>query len=244
MKNLLQIATKAAAAATAILKANFLQDAQIVSQENKDIKTLADVVAQNKILEILAETNIPVIAEESTNTENHLKELCWLIDPLDGTLNFTRNFPMAAVSIALWQNNQPLLGVIQDIHYNTLYTGIVGEGAWLNEQPMMVSKVADMRQAIIATGFPSGRSYETSSLLTFVQKVQQFKKVRMLGSAALMLAQVAAGRFDAYEEEDIYLWDVAAGLALVKAAGGNIHFERGSAPFKYKVVASNGNLNN
>lgn len=94
----------------------------------------------------------------------------------------------------------------------------------------------------MATGLPIGRDFSTDSLQRFVGSLQQYKKVRMLGSAAIMLAQVAAGRFDIYEEEDICLWDVAAGLALVQAAGGQYHLEPGSGTFKYHVRASNGYL--
>jgi myo-inositol-1(or 4)-monophosphatase len=243
MEDLLQIACNAAATASELLMASFAENAQIQSSVKKDIKTLADVEAQNKIIELLAFTNIPIIAEEEgVQNIDYLKSRCWLIDPLDGTLNFTRKFPIAAVSIALWENGKPLLGVIHDINYNTVYKGIVGKGTWVNNEVVCVSKTTSLGDAIIATGFPSGRSYATESLMNFVSQVQQFKKVRMLGSAALMLAQVAAGRFDAYHEEDIYLWDVAAGLVLVKAAGGSYEMEQGSGTFKYKVKATNGKL--
>ncbi|MDX1412537.1 MAG: inositol monophosphatase family protein, partial [Nitrospirales bacterium] len=117
--------------------------------------------------------------------------------------------------------------------------GLTCRGAWLDDQEIHVSAVGVKSQAILATGFPSGRSYDTKSLLQFVHSVQAYKKVRMLGSAALMLAQVAAGRFDVYEEEDIFLWDVAAGLALVQAAGGEFQILPGSGPHKYHVRASN-----
>jgi len=155
-------------------------------------------------------------------------------------LNFSRGFAMAAVSIALWDKGEPVLGVVHDIHHNLVYSGEVGEGAWCDNQSIQVSAVDTLDKAILATGFPSGRSYDTESLLGFVRSVQSYKKVRMLGSAALMLAQVAAGHFDVYEEEDIYLWDVAAGLALVRAAGGRFSMQPGSGPYKVRVRAGNG----
>ena len=242
MQRLLDIACIAAKEAVELLRTHFTTDAGIQSFQGKDIKTLADVEAQHRILGILASTGIEVIAEEGEHSEIKNKSLYWLIDPLDGTLNFTRHFPMAAVSIALWENDQPVLGVIHDIFHNTVFSGIVNEGAWINGIRMNVSETTDYSQAIVATGFPSGRSYETNSLLEFVHSVQKYKKVRMLGSAALMLAQVAAGRFDAYNEDDIFIWDVAAGLALIKAAGGDYTMEKGSGPYKYKVHATNGKL--
>lgn len=225
-----------------MLRRDYLKDAQVTDDRDKDIKTQADVAAQALILSHLEPTGIPVLAEEDDVKALDLAHPVWLVDPLDGTLNFTRGFAMAAVSIALWDNGQPVLGVVQDIFHGRAYTGVVGEGAWCDDQPLRVSAVDAVGQAILATGFPSGRRYDTESLLGFVHAVQSYKKVRMLGSAALMLAQVAAGHFDVYEEEDIYLWDVAAGLALVRAAGGQFTMAPGSGPFKYRVKASNGHL--
>lgn len=258
------MAVEAAREAVQVLRGQYLRDAGIQSSEAKDIKTKADVAAQEVIVAKLASSKLAVIAEEQDEVEglkglrvdrnNHSavqpvndstgqpKDARWLVDPLDGTLNFTRGFPMAAVSIALWEGMEPRLGVIADVFSGQIFSGEVGRGAWLDEEGISVSAAGDTARAVIATGFPSGRSYDSDSLLEFVRKVQRYKKVRMLGSAALMLAQVAAGRFDVYEEEDIYLWDVAAGLALVKAAGGAFVMKPGSGPFKYHVIASNGRI--
>jgi myo-inositol-1(or 4)-monophosphatase len=236
------IARTAAAAAANLLRRDYLQDAQITNDSDKDVKTQADLAAQSLILSHLEATRVPVLAEEGDSKTADLDQPLWLVDPLDGTLNFTRGFEMAAVSIALWDKGEPVLGVVHHIHRNRSYSSVVGEGAWCDEHPISVSDTADIARAILATGFPSGRSYHTDCLLGFVRSVQSYKKVRMLGSAALMLAQVAAGHFDAYEEEDIYLWDVAAGLALVRAAGGQFSMTPGSGPFKYDVRATNGQL--
>ncbi len=243
MNNYLIVACQAASEAAELLRNKFLTDAGVADSRGKDIKTLADIAAQEIILAKLSATGIPVLAEEGDGKQDvDLSGLVWLVDPLDGTLNFTRGFAMAAVSIALWDGDKPLLGVVHDIFHGHVYSGHVAEGAWFDARDMRVSTVSDLSQAVLATGFPSGRSYDTDSLLRFVQSVQSYKKVRMLGSAAMMLAQVAAGRFDAYEEEDIYLWDVAAGLALVQAAGGCFSMRKGSGPFKYHVRATNGSL--
>jgi myo-inositol-1(or 4)-monophosphatase len=238
----LLVARRAAAAAAALLRRDFLIDAGVVDTAGKDIKTQADVAAQALILQELEPSGIPVLAEEGADQASDLERALWLVDPLDGTLNFTRGFAMAAVSVALWDNGAPVLGVVHDIFSQRVYAGRVGDGAWCDDRLVRVSDTGSPSQAILATGFPSGRSYDTDSLLGFVQSVQTYKKVRMLGSAALMLAQVAAGHFDVYEEEDIYLWDVAAGVALVRAAGGRVSMQPGSGPFKYRVRASNGLL--
>lgn len=242
MNDLLPLALKAASAAANLLRTRFAGDAGVVSASGKDIKTCADVAAQEAILAVLGETGIAVLAEEGDLHDVEPDGLVWLVDPLDGTLNFTRGFPMAAVSVALWDGGRPLLGVVHDVFYGDIYAGVVGREAWLNGDPIRVSSVESRGEAVLATGFPSGRSYESGSLLKFVTAVQEYKKVRMLGSAAMMLAQVTAGRFDAYEEEDIYLWDVAAGVALVSAAGGRCELRPGSGQHQYHVRATNGRL--
>jgi myo-inositol-1(or 4)-monophosphatase len=238
----LSVALRSAAAAADLLRRDFLHDARVTDGRGKDIKTQADVAAETLILSHLQPTGIPVLAEEGVEKALDLDHAVWLVDPLDGTLNFTRGFAMAAVSVALWDNGEPVLGVVHDIFHGRVYSGQVGEGAWCDDRTVRVSDVDAPGNAVLATGFPSGRSYDTDSLLGFVHSVQSYKKVRMLGSAALMLAQVAAGHFDVYEEEDIYLWDVAAGLALVRAAGGEFSMQPGSGPFKYRVRASNGRV--
>lgn len=242
MQHLFQLACRAATEGAALLRKDFVRDAGVTSSTDKDIKTLADLAAQKLIVETLAESGVPVVAEEGDHAAKIPAGPVWIVDPLDGTLNFTRGFPMAAVSVALWDDGKPCLGAVADVFRGELYSGYVGNGAWFVKKPMQVSSVVDATQAVIATGFPSGRTYDETSLLDFVAKVRRFKKVRMLGSAALMLAQVAAGRFDVYEEEDIYFWDVAAGLALVKAAGGDFRMEKGSSELKHRVLAWNGTL--
>lgn len=245
MHNDLARAQTAAAAAAELLRRQYLGDAQVTEDTGKDLKTRADIAAQELILSHLQSSGIPVLAEEDTGSSPASIDLdrpVWLVDPLDGTLNFSRGFAMAAVSIALWDKGAPVLGVIHEIHHGRIYAGEIGQGAWNGGNRMAVSTVDDVGKAILSTGFPSGRRYDTDSLLGFVKSVQSYKKVRMLGSAALMLAHVAAGHFDVYEEDDIYLWDVAAGLALVAAAGGRFTMVPGSGDFKYRVRASNGRI--
>jgi myo-inositol-1(or 4)-monophosphatase len=146
----------------------------------------------------------------------------WVVDPLDGSLNFSRGIPMSCVSIALWDGARPVLGVVLDVGRGELFTGQVGRGAWLNGRRIRPSRVRRPAEALVCTGFPVGADFRLRTLSRFVAKVRRFKKVRALGSAALSLAYVAAGRADLYHEERIAWWDVAAGLALVQAAGGRI----------------------
>ena len=149
---------------------------------------------------------------------------------------------MHAVSIALWCSNNPILGVIYDLPRQVLYVGSVGFGARLDSTPIRVSSTDERSEAILATGFPTQRDYGTSSLAAFIARVQEFKKIRMIGSAVLSLAMVARGVFDAYYEEDIMIWDVAAGLALVAAAGGYVEVKAGNNPHSVTAKATNGRI--
>ena len=237
---LIQLARQATINAADALRP-MLGDAGVISSEAKDIKTVADHRADQAIRETLG-SSFPIISEESEHPiHEHLPpEGCWIVDPLDGTLNFTRGFPIVGVSIAFWQDGEPKAGVVLDLFQKKTYHGIAGVGAWCNEQPIQVSEVSEIADAVIATGFPSGRRYDSESLLATVEKVKRYKKVRMLGCASMMITMVAAGIFDAYQEEDIYLWDVAGALALVKASGGTYRMSKGTGPWKFNVTATNG----
>jgi len=221
-----------------IIAERFISDAVILSNKNKDIKTLADEEINKCIINELKSTEIPIISEEINNQNINIYKQCWIIDPLDGTLNFSRQFPCSSISIALWDNAMPTLGLVRNIFDDSLYTSYINKGTKKNNHHVNVSQVADIRNAILATGFPSGANYEYENLLPFVKKVQKFKKIRAIGSASLMLSYVAEGVFDVYYEKDIFLWDVAAGLSLVKEAGGVIFYKK-TIGFKYEVLASN-----
>jgi myo-inositol-1(or 4)-monophosphatase len=236
------LAQGAARAAARLLADSFAADAGVRSREGKDIKTQADLVAEELILRALAPSGHPVIAEESATGAAVPAGPHWLVDPLDGTMNFSRGFPMHAVSIGLWEGNTPVLGVIADIARGSIYRGLVGHGAWRDDRPIRVSRVAERAQAVLATGFPTGRDYGDAALASFIPRVQSFKKIRMIGSAALSLAFVAEGVFEAYLEEGIMLWDVAAGLALVQAAGGAVVVQPGTRPHAVVASASNGRI--
>lgn len=201
-------------------------DFQVFSDTGKDIKLEADLVAETYIIkELHRASDYPIIAEESGISGEHKRGAAyWVVDPLDGTLNFSRGIPFHCISIALWKDNSPIFGVIFDFTRSELFSGMVGQGAWLNDKLVIVSDVKQREKAILTTGFPSFRDYDDNAVTSFVKSVQDFKKVRLLGAAALSMAYVACGRVDAYAEEDIRFWDVAAGIALVQAAGGHVNY--------------------
>jgi myo-inositol-1(or 4)-monophosphatase len=255
-EHLLKIAERAARGAGQVLLEGFVHDAGVDSEKGKDIKTQADKAAEAEILNAMKPTGFPILSEESglipgkdplpqnlsTLQLFNLSTPIWIIDPLDGTLNFTRGLPMCCVSIGLWAAGEPLLGVIYDFPDDRMISGVVGNGIQVNGEPASVSEVCEAGQAVLFTGFPSARDYSDAALLQTVRDAQQFKKVRMIGSAATSLAHVAQGHGEAYREESIWFWDVAAGLALVKAGGGDYKLGEIGDDWKLDVFAHNGRL--
>ena len=236
--NFLEIAEETADKALMVVK-RFTEDVGIISSKEKDIKTKADMELSAFIMAQLERTGIPVISEEAEYKNGELPGKCWIIDPIDGTLNFNRKFPCVGISICLWEENKPVIGVVKDIFNDLTYVSSLNMGARIGSETIQVSKVNTVAEAVLATGFPSGGSYDTEDLLSFVKKVQDFKKIRAIGSASLMLSYVARGVFDAYFEKDIYLWDVAAGLSLVTEAGGKVYYSKKGDSHKYDVLATN-----
>ena len=219
-------------------KNNFLNSDSFISS-NKDIKTEADKKAHDYIINRLSDTGIPIISEEQKNLDFNINNKQWIIDPIDGTFNYVKGFEMASVSIALWDKGFPLLGIVQNIFNKKLYSACFECGAWEDDRRIKVSNQKKINEASLATGFPSGRNYDYSSLNNFIKDIQMYKKIRMLGSASVMLNYVACGIFDIYYEEDIYIWDIAAGLAIISEAGGKYILQTGSSNLKYNIRASN-----
>jgi len=197
-------------------------DRTINFESAHDIKLQADVDSETLIRERLARTKLPVIGEEIGGDAGLLArdEPYWAVDPLDGTYNYLRGMPGACVSIGLWRGRKPLLGVVFDFWRDELFAGGPGLGCTFNGRKVTPPWAKDLAHAVLCTGFPSGMDRGTTAVQDFVGRVGRYKKIRMIGSAALACAYVAIGRVDAYYEESIKLWDVAAGLALVEGAGG------------------------
>ncbi len=204
---------------------------EVLCEPGHDIKLKADQLAESRILRILQERMpLPVLTEESGEHGGvEERAAMWVVDPLDGTFNYSRGMPMCCSSVGLWENGQPVAGAVYNFFHGELFTGIVGRGAWLNGKPIAVSGVREVSKASLATGFPHHHDYGDAPLREFIRQVQDFKKIRMLGSAALMGAYVACGWLDAYVEEDVWLWDVAGAAAIARAAGGAVEVRPGKA---------------
>jgi myo-inositol-1(or 4)-monophosphatase len=165
------------------------------------------------------------------------------VDPIDGTVNYFYGIPHFCVSIALRVDGEIVLGVIYDPMQDEMFLARKGHAPTLNGRPLHVSGRAQLSEAMITVGFSKVRESIDAGLNRFKELLFQVRKTRMLGSAALGMAYVAAGRLDAYIEEVISLWDVAAGIILVETAGGKARlFEKDARAEKYSMCCTNGRL--
>ena len=212
----------------------------VISNEGRDIKLRADIESENIIKKYIKEnSDLPILAEESGANEN-LGSSFWVVDPLDGTSNYSRDFPICCISIALIHENKIILGVINDFNRNIIFEGSTETPAMMNSKLISVSDISDKTKATLATGLPAKGSYKDEAMLALAKEFTQWKKIRMIGSAAMSCAYVASGQFDQYQENGIFLWDIAAGLAIIKAAGGNYHYKTyDDNKFKVDVIANN-----
>ena len=240
----LDIAEKAAYAAGEILTKSKADIKQVISSCGHDVKISADIQSEKTILSILRnKTDFPILSEEKGMIGLENKEgFIWIVDPLDGSVNFLRGIPLSCISVGLWKNNKPLIGVVYDFNKEEVYSGITDKVAWLNKKEIKVSRISKKKNAIICTGFPVNANFSSESISMFVRQVQVYRKVRLFGSAALSLAYVAAGRVDAYYEKEIMIWDIAAGAALVNGAGGVVRMKPSLGKGAFLVYASNGHL--
>ncbi len=217
----------------AILKVNFTK--------GKDIKIAADVNSEEIIFKHLREHSpFSILSEEKGFLPRENKEYMWIVDPLDGTMNYLRNIPLCCVSIGLWHKDKSLLGVVNNFNTNELYSGIVGEGAWLNDVGITVSDTRQKEEAVLCAGFPVHTDFSPDALKNFIEDIRLYKKIRMIGSAALSICYVACGRTEVYYEKDIMLWDVAGGIPVALGAGGEAHYNITQREYSYNVHISNG----
>ena len=238
----LEIAKSAALLAGAYIKDQQNKDLEILLNEGRDIKLQVDVDAE-KIIEdhIVAKSSFPILAEES-GASSQLNEFYWVVDPLDGTSNFLRNIPISCVSIALMKNIEPILGVIFDFNNDDLYFAHHKSKAYLNDFELSVSSTALKSDATLVTGIPAKKNYSDEEFKNMISDFQSWKKIRMIGSAAMASVYVASGKADAYSENGIFLWDVAAGAAIVKAAGGEAILKNLTSDFRVDAAFTNKNF--
>lgn len=248
-KNLLDLAINAALKSGNILKEGFGTNYSIRSKEGRhNLVTEFDIKSEETIIEFLKQEvpNSEFLAEESGQTKNNSDNtIKWVIDPLDGTVNFAHNIPIFSISIAAVINNMITLGVVYNPMNGELFTALIGNGSYCNSEKISVSKTQTLLDAFLVTGFPygSGAANNRSAEL-FIKVVQQGIPIRRLGSAALDLAYVAAGRFDGFWEMELRPWDVAAGTLIVQEAGGIVS-QFDNSPYNLgdgTILATNGQI--
>ena len=243
LSSLLELAKKIAFQAGSTLIEHQKSARQVLQSHNRDVKVNGDSLSETIIIDSLQQhSSFPILTEESGIIgEIDREQYLWIVDPLDGSLNYSQGIPLCCISIALWEGDSPVIGVIFDFFLEELFSGLIGVGSWLNESAIKVSEITKKKEALLCTGFPIRTDFSEEGITQFVKQVRTYKKVRILGSAALSLAYVACGRADAYMEENIMLWDVGAGSAIVKAAGGVIQIDNSNdllAPVKVIAKSS------
>ena len=238
----METAKSAAMLAGEFLKSNQREDLNILLNQGRDIKLQLDVDTEEIIKEhISAHSSFSILGEE-TGLSDDLDEYYWVVDPLDGTSNFLREIPISCVSIALMQDMQPVLGVIFDFNHDELYFGHIESKAYINNREISVSSLASKNESTLVTGIPAKTYYSDDEFSQMISDFQDWKKVRMIGSAAMAAAYVASGKAETYKEKGIFLWDIAAGAAIVKAAGGNISISNLQSDYRVDAEFSNMNI--
>lgn len=237
LNNLRNIAVDAANNAGKFLNDKKHSNKAIHKNIARDIKLELDRDAENIIRKNLKKTKISILGEEFGGEIKD--EYTWVIDPIDGTANYFRGLDQCCISIALLHKDEPVIGIILNFNNNDLYEAIKGEGAYCNGDRIYVSDIVSKNDATLTTGFPASESIESS--IIFLEDLQKWKKVRMFGSAALSCAYVASGKCDLYKEKGVYIWDIAAGICIVKEAGGKATYSVLDKN-RYVVNFSNGKL--
>ena len=228
----LNVMIKASEKASKILIRDFgeIENLQVSKKGPTDFVTNSDLKTEKIIIEELkkAKPNYSILSEENGTENNRDKDNTWIIDPIDGTVNFLHGIPHFAISIALRSKNELISGLIYDPIKNEMFYAEKNNGAFFNNQRIRVSKKNNLDDCLFCTG---ERNFETD--IPF----------RKSGCAALDMAYVASGRYDGYFQNNLNLWDIAAGIVLVKEAGGVINEIDLSINKNIKIIASSANIN-
>jgi myo-inositol-1(or 4)-monophosphatase len=246
MEDYLKIAISAAELGGEVLTKYWGKLTEVFEKELPgDLVTVADKESEEKIIAFL-QRRCPghsILSEETGMHKVEGSEYEWVIDPLDGTTNYTHQFPMSAVSVGLLYRGKPIVGAICHPIVQDLYYAAEGLGAFLNGKRIAVSKVKELRSSLLATGFAyDRRETKDNNFAEFSELTLASQGVRRLGAASLDLAYVAAGRLDGYWERGLKPWDMAAGIVLVREAGGVVSaYDQGAVDlYSGFVLATNG----
>lgn len=248
LKKALGVAIRAAQAAGKLMRQNLRATKKVNAKTSHDIKLDLDVRCQQLIEKLLrrAFPKISLLGEEGDSGAIN-EQYRWVVDPIDGTVNFAYGIPHACVSIALQERTtkgdyETIIGVIHDPFTDETWTAAKGEAARLNGDIICVSPRKELKECIVCVGFAKSSHSLRRALPHFIWMAKRVRKMRMMGAAALGLAYVASGRFDAYIERGVSLWDIAAGALIIERAGGKCWTEAIPGRQKIRMVASNGKI--
>ena len=244
-----------ATAIEAVIRAGDVQMAHFGRQMRVDKKGAIDLVTEidlqiERDFRTMVAERFPghvVLGEEFSSADDRATtaEFCWVLDPIDGTTNFAHGLPIFCSSLALEINGEAVVGAVYDPNRRELFTAERGAGAWMNGVPIRVSSAGTLLDALLVTGFHYSIHKEPEELMgLFSEFITRARAVRRLGSAAIDLCYVAAGRFDGFWEQKLQPWDVSAGALIVQEAGGHVSTASGE-PFRSRlgsVLATNGLL--
>ncbi|PKN01443.1 MAG: inositol monophosphatase [Elusimicrobia bacterium HGW-Elusimicrobia-1] len=231
-----------------VIKKYFERGFKIEYKGDIDPVTIADRETENIIIKRLKNRfpDIGFLCEESCPKEMR-EGTFWVLDPLDGTVNFVHHCPVFSTSLALFSDGKIVLGIVNDVMRSELFGAVRGRGALLNRKRIRVSGVKTLNRALLVTGFPYYiKERHNRVIKNFKNLVLSAQGIRRLGSAALDLAYTASGRFDGFWEEGLAPWDVAAGSLLVEEAGGRVSDFAGSDDWLFgkMITASNSRIHN
>ena len=225
-----------------------IEKLQVSSKGPGDFVTAADKRTEGIIIEELlkAHPEYAILSEEIGEINKKNKDHRWIIDPIDGTLNFLNGIPHFSISVGYEEKGEIVCGLILDPIKNEIFFAEKGSGAFFNNSRIRVTKKKKLKNSILVTGGPKFNNPKKSDIFQEYIKVSNLTEanIRKFGSAALNLSYVAAGRFDAYWEWELNYWDIAAGTVILREAGGFIEFMEPGSPssFKRNVIASNSNI--
>jgi myo-inositol-1(or 4)-monophosphatase len=228
------VAVRAARAGAEVVRRGFQQDFITEMKGAVDPVTEVDREAEEAVKAVIGShfPNDAILGEEGGGADWRERRV-WIIDPLDGTVNFVNRIPQVAVSVALWSEGQPLVGVVADVTRDEVFVAATGQGAHCNGRPIQVSETPRLEDSLLVTGFPYDRREHARAYLDVMeQAMKRSRGTRRMGAAALDMAWVACGRFDGYWEHGgpagVKPWDAAAGVLLVTEAGGMATDSKGS----------------
>jgi len=240
----LETAVHAAHEAGKLLRANFHQPKDVDEALHHDLKLALDKESQDLITDIILKAfpDHAIYGEEGLAGDQSSPHQ-WIVDPIDGTVNFFYSIPHFCISIAKRVNEELVLGVIYDPMVDELWTIEKGGQPLLNGEPVSVSSREKLEESILFVGCGKDEHALSTGLERFRKGSLKARKMRMMGSAALGMAYIACGRLDAYVESRISLWDIAAGVLMIEATGGKVTLTSNpEAPDVYSIVATNGKI--